>query len=426
MRGEGFVIIFVCAFVGCAVWSMLFLTFASHYFLATIIDSSAGHDEVHYPSEGVVDWWWKPLFCLWVLFLWFIISAALMLPFTAISAQAYFISVGVFIWLMYPLGILSALYTSNWLFFLHPVILWRMLTHYSALLYVYFITSLVAAVCGGLLFGTFVHSFAWAAPTAFILPGALLCYGRQWGRFAWLSLNFAPRVKRRPRSEYAESANQSTADDEAPERAAQEVEEGMRAGLPPAYSHPHGIQTGMPGSPDGIVAGAPPSHVGAEDEEDEYALDKKPYLFVGDPSQSTFQESAAAPASVPAHSAAPAPVFEEEEDEWATDKKPYLTSDTPTPGPQSKANTPITNSEYYDQRHKKEKIEKAKAKEFAERHYLPPPSDKTPTFATAMFFGVWGFLFYGKTLHVWANMVMLLIVELVFLLMVVHFFPRGD
>jgi hypothetical protein len=83
----------------------------------------------------------------------------------------------------------------------------------------------------------------------------------------------------------------------------------------------------------------------------------------------------------------------------------------------------MTNSEYYDQRHKKEKAEKAKAKETAERHYLAPPSKRTPTFATAMLFGVWDFMIYGKTLHVWGNLVLLLIVELFFLLMVVQFWP---
>ena len=57
---------------------------------------------------------------------------------------------------------------------------------------------------------------------------------------------------------------------------------------------------------------------------------------------------------------------------------------------------------------------------------MPRLSKKTPTFSRALFFGVWEFMIYGRTLSVWTNLVALTIVELFFLMMVAQFWPRGD
>jgi hypothetical protein len=431
----GGAIIFVCAFVACTICSMFWLIFASHYFLVTVIDSSAGHDEVEYPRESVIDWWWKPLFCLWILGFWVVVLSIVLAPLLAVSPKSYGICLALLILFFYPLGVLSALFTSNWLFFLHPIIIVRMLKHYSAFAYVHLVTLLVVSACVGLLLGTFTLSFWLALPAAFVVPGAILFYARQWGRFAWLSLNFAPRVKKGPRAEYAQAADKKAwpgnTEEDVPELAVQEVDEaadGMREGLPPAF--PHGIKTGMPGGPEAVVAAAPPQ--AAEEEEDEFAPNKKPYKLVDDPTRPSFQEAAPEPVSVAASPPPPLPpVVVEEEDEWATDKKPYVVIDEPAAPAQgaaapSEADKPIAVSKYYDERHRKEKAAKAKAKEIAGQHYLPPPSKKTPTFATALFLGVWEFMLYGKTLQVWANLVVFTIVELALLSMVVQFWRRLD
>ncbi len=413
---------------------MFWLIFASHYFLVTVIDSSAGHDEVDYPRESLIDWWWKPLFCLWILGFWVVVLSILLTPLLAVSPKSYGICLVLLILFFYPLGVLSALFTSNWLFFLHPIIIARMLKHYSAFAYVHLVTLLVVSACVGLLLATFTRSFWLALPAAVVVPGAILFYARQWGRFAWLSLNFAPRVKKRPRAEHAQAADKNewpgNPEDDVPELAVQEVDEaadGIREGLPPAF--PHGIQTGMPGVPEAVVAAAPPA--AAEEEEDEFAPNKKPYKLVDDPKRPSFQEAAPEPVSVAASPPPPLPPVVEEEDEWATDKKPYVVIDEPAAPAQgtaapSEADKPIAVSKYYDERHRKEKAAKAKAKEIAGQHYLPPPSKKTPTFATALFLGVWEFMLYGKTLQVWANLVVFTIVELGLLSMVVQFWPRLD
>jgi hypothetical protein len=432
MGGAGSVILFVCFFVGCAVWSMIYLTFAAHYFLATIIDSSSGQDEVHYPNEGVIDWWWKPLLCLWILGFWVITGSVLLTPLLAFSPTAYLACLGLLLWFMYPPSLMSALFTSNWLFFLHPVVLWRMLKHYGAFAYVHVITLLSVSVCVGLLAAMFTQSFVWALPAAFVIPTAQFFYARNWGRFAWLSLNFAPRQQKVPRSPYRDPPDAKAPFDPQPEKipemAVREVDEasqGIHVGLPPTYPHPHGIQAGVPASPDGIIAGLPPVPV-REEEEDEWAVSKKPYGIVGEEAQPDFPEPAPTPASA---AASLPPAVVEEEDEWATNKKPYgyVEEPAPTADPtQSEANRPVTVSRYYEQRHKKEKADKEKRERESQQNFMPTPSKKTPTFSTALFFGVWEFMVYRRTLHVWANLVVLTIVELFFLMMVVQFWPKLD
>jgi hypothetical protein len=130
MGGAGLIIIFVAAFAGFAIWTMIYLTIAAHYFLTTIVDSSAGNDEVEFTGDvGVVEWWWKPFLCLWVLGIWIVPVSAILLPVVAHSAQVYAICWIGLLWLIFPVSLMSALYTQSWLFLLHPVMLWRMLRH---------------------------------------------------------------------------------------------------------------------------------------------------------------------------------------------------------------------------------------------------------------------------------------------------------
>ena len=398
MAGSGFVIVFVAAFAGCTIWSLLYLTCASHYFLTIIIDSSAGNDEVQFPSETIVEWWWKPIFCLWVLGIWLVPATVILAPLGALSPEAFAVVLVLLLWFLYPLSLLSALYTQNWFFFLHPIIIWRMLRHYGAFAYVHLLTLLSASVAAGLLIAAFKHSFLWALPAAFVVPTAILFYARHWGRFAWLSLNFRPYKPQRRRRPSA------TPDDDAPEMPVQVVDaasEGIRAGLPAAS--PHAFQPSVT-------------------EEDEWAADKKPYKLHGDDPQPVYQESASASVSP----TVPAPVVEEEE-EWAPNKKPYnVAEEAPPVLAQSEADRPISLSKHYDERWKKEQAAKRKAKRESTLFGMPAPSKKTPTFQAALFFGVWEFMIYSRTLRVWVNLVVLTIVELFFLLLVVRFWPVGE
>ncbi len=428
MAGAGFIIIFVVAFAGCAIWTTIYLTCAAHYFLTTIVDSSAGIDEVEFSGDvGITEWWWKPFLCLWVLGIWVVPVSLVLLPFLAHYPEAYAICWTGLLWLIFPVSLMSALYTQSWIFLVHPIMLWRMLRHYLALVYVHLMTLTAFAACILLVVLAMTHSFLWAGLAAFAIPTAILFYARHWGRFAWLSLNFLPRRKKSPYMEQAMPEPLRQEEEDAPPMHVEEVgpaEEGVRAGLPPAY--PGAIQANNPGGPNSVAASpAPQPH-------DEWAVDNAPYVIDGDPSQPSFDESHPPPTSAAAPPA-PTPVIEEEEDEWSRDKKPYGIIDDAPPvetmrsvAKASAADEPMPVSQYYDERARKEEKAKRKAKEKTEQMGLPKQSKKTPTFQNALLGGVWPFLIYGRTLRVWTNLVVLTMVELFFLMMVVRFWPKVD
>jgi hypothetical protein len=429
MAGAGVIIIFVVSLTGCTIWTMIYLTVAAHYFLTTIIDSSAGIDEIDFRGDaGVIDWWWKPILCLWVLGIWIVPISALLLPFLARFPEAYAICWTGLIWLIFPVSLMSALYNQNWLYLLHPIMLWRMLRHYLAFAYVHLMTLGAFAACGGLLALAMTHSFLWAGLAAFAIPTTILFYARHWGRFAWLSLNFLPRKPKSPYMEKTMPRPSKPTEEEPPEMQVEEVapaEDGVRAGLPPAY--PGAIQASNPDSSTSVTADPAP----APQPFDEWAADNAPYVIEGNASQPTFQESMDPPPT--AAQPAPAPAAEEEEDEWSRDKKPYAIIDDRPPvetvrsvAKASSADEPMSVSQYYDERARKEEKAKRKAKEKAQQMGLPKQSKKTPTFQNALLEGVWPFMIYGRTLRVWTNLVVLTMVELFFLMMVVRFWPKVD
>lgn len=426
----GNAILFMVSFVGLVIWSLIYLLFASHYFLTTLTDSSAGHDEVQYPREGMFDWWWKPIFCVWVLAFWLIPVTVLLAPLAAFSPLAFAIVWFAVLWIVYPMSLMSTLHTGNWFFFLHPVVVWRAVRHWKALAYVHFITILSGGLCVGLLIAAFAQNIWWAALAAFLIPTSILFYARNWGRFAWLSLNFVPRKRKAPRDNSKKTAS---AKDGVPEMDVEEIDpaaEGIRPGLPPGFAS--GLHEGVPLSAGGFAPGASPQQPTTEDA-DEWSTDKKPYLVIEDGAAPPFEEQAETPIAPAVAQVSSAPPTEEE-DEWATEKKPYgvlgdpdftapTLSDADDDG-RPEANKPIQLGKHYDERHERESEEKRKAKAEADKFGLPAPSKKTPTFANALFFGVWGFMIYERTLTVWANLIVLTIVELFFVYLTRMFFPR--
>ena len=151
----------------------------------------------------------------------------------------------------------------------------------------------------------------------------------------------------------------------------------------------------------------------------------KPYAVIDD-GETPFQETAATP---PAAAAAPtAPAIVEEEDEWAIDKKPYaFTEPTPEVVPacaqetQSDADKPLRVSKYYDDRAKNEAEENRRREE--EKRTMPTRSKKTPTFRAALLGGVWLFMFYPSTLMAWATLAVFTTVEFLLMYMMLMVAP---
>jgi hypothetical protein len=395
MGGAGFVIIFVAAFVGCLVWSMIYLTFASHYFLTTITETSAGHDEIEYPSEGIMDWWWKPFFCLWILSIWVVPLTVVVGPLLAASPLAFVIGLTICLLVMYPLSLMSALYAQSWFVFLHPEFIWRLVRRYGLFGYVQLMSSLSIAVGVGLVAAAFGHTFLWALPASFVLPTALLLYARHWGRYSWVALNFAaPGAKKpkKPRAATTEAidpwATPELDEEQIPEMEVEEIDpsaEAISAGLPPMF--PTAVQSGVPATTDGIVAGMPTKST-ASVEEDEWATNKSPYGLIEEEAKPAVQTSV--------------PAYDRE--------------------PESDANKPLVLSDYYDEKARKEKKERAKRER--ELRMMRTTTKKPPSFQEAFLRGVWEFMIYSRTLRIWVNLVAMTAVELLLILLVVQTWPQ--
>jgi hypothetical protein len=287
------------------------------------------------------------------------------------------------------------------------------------LAYVHVLTLMAAAMCAWFLFAAWTQSFLWAIPAAFAIPTTILFYARHWGRFAWLALNFVPHSKAP-----AAAKKPASDTDTVPEMDVLEIEEGIRSGPPPAGD---GIKASS-GAGAKTMAAPTPYHA----EDDEATMETKPYLMVEDPTKPNFQDAEDAPlAPAAAQSTSAAPV--EEEDEWATEKKPYgLIGDADFKAPPTdaadarkpEADRPIVVGKHFDEQHAREKEKKRQAQVRDDVLDLPVPSKKTPTFADALFFGVWRFMIYERTLSVWLNLIVLTAAELFFLYMVRQFLPQ--
>lgn len=425
MAGAGNAILFMASLVGLTIWSMLLVTFAAHYFLTTLTESAAGHDEIRFPREGFLDWWWKPLLCLWVLSAWVVPVTIFLAPLMSTSPLGFALAWFAILWIVFPLSLLSILYAGNGFFFLHPIVVWRALRHWKGYLYVNFLTLLSGWLAVGFLVAAFRHHYLWSAFAIFVVPTAILFYARNWGRFAWLALNFAPRKRKTPRDANPFFEKQ---DDDVPVMDVEVIDspqDGIREGLPPTGGH---FQERKAPVPDGFVAGPPPHPA----EADEFSTDTSPYPIVDGDHQLPFAEKNPLPV-VPAAHQTTSPNLPEEEDEWATDKKPYdLIGDTNFSNPaepdldisKADADKPVKLSQHYDEQHEREKKARRKEKEKTTAFGVPAPSTKTPKFLDALFFGVWKFMIYEPTLTVWANLVLLTLVELVLLFMARAFFPR--
>jgi hypothetical protein len=361
------VILFAAALVGCVIWSVLFLMFASHYFLTTIIDSGSGQDEIEYSNETLFEFWWKPIFCLWILAFWVIALNVPLAPLLSEYPRALAVALALCLAVVYPLSVLSVLHAQNWFFFLDVPFLWHLCRRFLAVGYVCLFTLITTSVCVGLLAGVFMHRVLWALPAAFVLPTALLLGARHWGRLVWLAFNDTPRKKRKRKS--------AAGDADIPEMDVEEVDEsaqGIRAGPPPPPSGAYATRPGMKPSP--------PAPVVQDEDEDEWSTNKKPYELI--------EEAPAEPA--------------------------YALGSIPA------ADKPVALTDYYDEQMKQEKIRQ----EMAARPIPGLAPLIAPTFRTALLRGTWEFMIYSRTLQAWVNLVVLTAVELFLLYLVVYFWPE--
>lgn len=192
----GQALILMTAMAALGIFVPLWLCYASHCFLVVLTESSIGDAEVNWPDETVLEWWWKPLYCVGILAFWGTAGATVLSPLVLAGPWVYGIAGAVLLWYAYPIGILSVMDAHNALAVVHMPLILRLMRYAGPVLLVGLMTLPLGVATVGLLVAVMLRGMLWAIPTAFVLPIAVLLYARSWGRLAWMVLNV--KARRRP------------------------------------------------------------------------------------------------------------------------------------------------------------------------------------------------------------------------------------
>jgi hypothetical protein len=315
--------IFIFISMGATIISVYLITYAAHCFLTVLVGTAAGSDSIQWPDEPFLDWWWKAFYLLWLLSLWLLVVAFLVLfvlPnfFPNMSDELSLALIAGLIWLFYPVSLMSALASDNrWLWVLHGELLRRLGHHLPS----YVVVSAVSAV---LTFGWMALALysIYIGPLWFLLASAplgaavWLINARLVGRLGWLISHRTEAL---------------------PETAPAKKKKKKRTLEPALESHDPWNTSESPPPPDAIQdmnrpEPEPQPEPNPEEMEDEWGP-PKPYRV-------SAKQPVAAPSPPTKHSPRPEDEEEEEEpeDEWGP-PKPYRVSTKPpvaAPSPPTK------------------------------------------------------------------------------------------
>ena len=300
------------------------ITYAAHCFLTIVEDTAAGTDEVRWPDEPPTDWYGKPFYLLWLLFLPVVPASGVILLFESEILEG-------------PLGILPLLLCITWLIF--PLCLWsslgastswlivhfgmyrRVFRHPGLLGLFYLLTAPILVVAVALVY------YGITSPSWLLLPlaavtgsGLLFIYGRLLGRIAWKACQGLPARKKKKKRLRGLASHDPWAGPVEAHDEQEPVEEIVATPPPPKKrlgKSTAAITTVDPWATPAEPPSIPslPNSSAEMEEEDEWTPNKKPYGLAR-------PDTGGGPPSKPA----PKPQArsdEEEEDEWTPNKKPY-------------------------------------------------------------------------------------------------------
>jgi hypothetical protein len=213
----GNVMLFLFMLAGSVLVGALVLAYAARCVVVVVEGTAAGHDRVVWPDEPLADWVLGAIRLGALVVLWLapagFLSHALRHDFKPDDPGLRFLLLAVpGLWLIFPVGVLSALSsTSGWA----PVrltILAQLLRLFPATLGFYALSLLVLAVPTVLWYVTLFTAAAYVLPLAAVgTAAALLIYARLLGRLAWLIHQLKPLPTRPGKRLPAAKASQKPA-----------------------------------------------------------------------------------------------------------------------------------------------------------------------------------------------------------------------
>jgi hypothetical protein len=168
-----------------ALLAFLVVSYAGYSFLTVFVNTSAGSDEVIWPKDPFQDWIFKSWYLAWLLAVW-AIPAWLIANLLDPSIEILVLIIGGFLWLMFPIGLLSSLSASSRWVVIRPVILGTFLGNITSSIAFYTITGLLLASCVFLLYEAISGPFYFVPLAAFVSASAFLIYSRLLGRIGWV------------------------------------------------------------------------------------------------------------------------------------------------------------------------------------------------------------------------------------------------
>lgn len=185
--GEG--ILFVCLIATTVIISTCVAAYAAHCFLVVVENTAAGNDEVTWPDEPFLDWFWKVFYLVWLAglgvgLIWWPVRR-LQLANDELKLPMQILAAVLGAWLLFPICLLSSLSANSvWAIVRWPVL--RQLARNPGATAVFYGTS-AALLAGGALLGAIgvIGSPWWLLiGVGPLLAAALLIHARLLGRLA--------------------------------------------------------------------------------------------------------------------------------------------------------------------------------------------------------------------------------------------------
>jgi hypothetical protein len=194
IAAAGWSILFFSIFVALILVGLLVFSYAAYSFFVVVSNTAVGCDEVLWPGEPIQDWFLRVWYLVWLVAVW-AVPAGFLVSFVGLPRPYVAVAVAGFLWLLFPVGLLSSMSAESRMVVLRPVIVGVLLKHFWTTLRFYASSAVVVGACSALgyaaLFGLNIRGFD--LPVITVPLAAVACtaggliYARLLGRTAFMT-----------------------------------------------------------------------------------------------------------------------------------------------------------------------------------------------------------------------------------------------
>ena len=270
-------LVFVIIAIAQVVVSFIVFSYAGYCFLEILVSTASGDDEVIWPGDPMVDWIWKLWYLFWIIAIW-AVPIYILLGYHRLNAGQFAVALAAFLWIVFPVSLLSSLSgSSRWLIF-RPSIVRSLLKDAGTLAVFYIVTGVILGVAGGLAYWSLVSPLIYWVPVAAACGAlAFLLYARLLGRMA-LAISLNPAGAMEDETEEAADSAENPPSSEPKDVPSQEpkrvaVETSMPEAVAPEHHAPaHEPEPSVPLEPSAPIASAAANPAGPESDLQPYGL----------------------------------------------------------------------------------------------------------------------------------------------------------